>query len=61
MLYNGLYWLRVTTKLIVIQEEYRKATGQNGFPTYIVLNGTKQVQTILVGSPALEEWLSTHR
>ena len=51
---------------IIFEGEYSesallRATGQNGFPTYIVLNGTKQVQTILVGSPALEEWLSTHR
>jgi len=51
---------------IIFEGEYSesallRATGQNGFPTYIVLNGKKQVQTILVGSPALKEWLSTHR
>lgn len=35
-----------------------EATGQQGFPTYFVLDPTKQVVGIFVGTPSLESWLA---
>jgi len=34
-----------------------KAAGQQGFPTYFVLDSFKKVRGIFVGTPALESWL----
>jgi len=34
-----------------------KAVGQQGFPTYFVLDSFKKVRGIFVGTPALESWL----
>jgi thiol-disulfide isomerase/thioredoxin len=35
-----------------------EATGQQGFPTYFVLDAAKQVLGIFVGTPSLESWLA---
>jgi thiol-disulfide isomerase/thioredoxin len=47
---------------IIYEGEYTepallRAVGQVGFPTYIVLNNQKKVIGILVGSPALVDWI----
>lgn len=34
-----------------------KSVGQQGFPTYFVLDSFKKVRGIFVGTPALESWL----
>lgn len=34
-----------------------KAVGKQGFPTYFVLDSSKKVREIFVGTPALESWL----
>lgn len=36
-----------------------KAVGQEGTPTYLVLDQSKSVRAILVGTPEFEHWLTT--
>jgi len=37
-----------------------KVTGQNGFPTYFILDSTMQVLDIVIGQPELNKWLEGH-
>ena len=37
-----------------------KAVGQQGFPTYFILDPSKKILSVFVGSSELEGWIETH-
>jgi thiol-disulfide isomerase/thioredoxin len=54
---NNIHYPFITYEGKYTESALLRTVGQLGFPTYVVLNNQKRVTAILVGGPALDNWL----